>query len=438
MSLLAWTNQLPDNWEAMPLRSVASYVVSNVDKVPNDDEIPVRLCNYTDVYNNEFITPTLDFMHATASEAEIVKFGLAVDDVLITKDSESWDDIGVPALVRETAGDLVCGYHLALVRPFGQKMDGAFLFRCLQAKPVQVQLELAANGVTRFGIPKFEIGTVRLPIPPLPQQRAIADYLDRETACLDALVAAKERALNLLAEKHQSLITRAVTRGLDSSAPLRDSGIPWLGEVPAHWEIWKIGHTASVGNGSTPSRSNPAYWSDGTIPWLNSSVVNQYEVTSADQFVTETAVRECHLPLVRSGSVLVAITGQGKTRGQAVVLSRDATINQHLAYVSPDPSRLEPWFLRWTLLSAYEFLRSISDDAGGTKGALTCEEVANIRVPIPPIGEQRAIAASVAKGTATLEKLRTAIESTSALLKERRATLIAAAVTGRIDISATS
>ena len=162
--------------------------------------------------------------------------------------------------------------------------------------------------------------------------------------------------------------------------------------------------------------------------------MNQYEVTSADQFVTETAVRECHLPLVKSGSVLVAITGQGKTRGQAVVLSLDATINQHLAYVSPDPSRLDPWFLRWTLLSAYEFLRSISDDAGGTKGALTCEEVANIRVPIPPIGEQRAIAASVAKGTATLEKLRTAIERTSALLKERRTTLIAAAVTGLINI----
>ena len=171
MSLLAWIDQLPNNWEAKPLRSVADYVVSNVDKVPDDDEIPVRLCNYTDVYNNEFITPALDFMQATASEAEIAKFGLAVDDVIITKDSESWDDIGVPALVQETTGGLVCGYHLALLRPFKQKMDGAFLFRCLQAKPVRVQLELAANGVTRFGIPKSEIGTMRLPVPPLPQQR---------------------------------------------------------------------------------------------------------------------------------------------------------------------------------------------------------------------------------------------------------------------------
>ena len=227
----------PTTWEAKPLRSAADYVVSNVDKVPDDDEIPVRLCNYTDVYNNEFITPALDFMQATASEAEIAKFGLTVDDVIITKDSESWDDIGVPALVQEN-------YRRSCVRlsprsssPL-QTEDG----RCLSV-PVPpgkgrsgCSLSWRPMGVTRFGIPKSEIGTMRLPVPPLPQQRAIADYLDRETARLDALVAAKERVLGLLAEKRRALITRAVTRGLDPSVPLRDSGIPWLGEIPAHWE----------------------------------------------------------------------------------------------------------------------------------------------------------------------------------------------------------
>ena len=237
MTLLAWTDDLPDNWEAKPLRSVADYVVSNVDKVSTDEEVPVRLCNYSDVYHNEFITLALDFMQATASEAEIAKFGVTVDDVIITKDSESWDDIGVPALVRETGHNLVCGYHLALLRPLEEKMAGAFLFRSLQAKPVRAQLELAANGITRFGIPKSGIGTMRVPVPPLPQQRAITDYLDRETAHLDALVAVKERVLALLAEKRRALITRAVTRGLDPDVPLRDSGIPWLGEIPAHWRM---------------------------------------------------------------------------------------------------------------------------------------------------------------------------------------------------------
>ena len=141
MSHLAWVNSLPKSWEVKPLRATTDYVVSNVDKLSVDHEIPVRLCNYTDVYNNDFISMSLGFMQATATEDEIEKFGLQVGDVVITKDSESWDDIGVPALVRETANDLVCGYHLALLRPRRHQLAGAFLFRCLQAKPICVQLE---------------------------------------------------------------------------------------------------------------------------------------------------------------------------------------------------------------------------------------------------------------------------------------------------------
>ena len=273
-----------------------------------------------------------------------------------------------------------------------------------------------------------------VPVPERSRQCLIADYLDRETARLDALVATKQHVLGLLAEKRRALITCAVTRGLDPDAPLRDSAIPWLGEIPTHWGIWKLGHFASVGNGSTPSRSNGEYWIEGTIPWLNSSIVNQYEATKADQFVTHIALQERHLPMVKSGSVLVAITGQGKTRGQAVVLSFDATINQHLAYISPDHSRLDPWFLRWIFFSAYEFLRSISDDAGGTKGALTCEDVANFRVPVPPMDEQRTIVAHIANETSKLDELHTATERTMVLLRERRTALIAAAVTGLTNV----
>ena len=278
------------------------------------------------------------------------------------------------------------------------------------------------------------IGNMSVPVPERCQQCDIADYLDRETARLDALLEAKERVLELLAEKRRALITRAVTRGLDADAPFRNSGIHWLGEIPAHWETWKLGHLASVGNGSTPNRGDSAYWTEGTIPWLNSSVVNQYEATKADQFVTDLALRECHLPLVKSGSVLVAITGQGKTRGRAVVLSFDATINQHLAYISPDHARLNPWFLRWTLLSAYEYLRSISDASGGTKGALTCEDIANTRVPVPPIDEQRGIVAHITNKTSKLDRLRAATKKTAALLRERRTALVSAAVTGLIDV----
>ena len=163
-------------------------------------------------------------------------------------------------------------------------------------------------------------------------------------------------------------------------------------------------------------------------------MVNQDEVTDADQFVTDIAFRECHLPLVQLGSILVGITGQGKTRGQAVVLSIAATINQHMAFIMPEHDRVDSWFLRWVFFAAYDYLRNISDDAGGTKGALTCEEVATFKVPLPPLEEQRAIVAHIAAKTARLDALAAATERTIALLKERRAALIAAAVTGQLQI----
>ncbi len=271
-------------------------------------------------------------------------------------------------------------------------------------------------------------------VPPLGHQRSIAAYLDHETVRLDALTAEEESVVNLLAEKRDALITRAASRGLDPSVRLRDSDVPWLGPIPAHWDVWKLGHAASIGNGSTPRRGNADYWDAGTIPWLNSSIVNEEEATKADQFVTRMALQECHLPLVEPGSVLMAITGQGKTRGRAVVLSFPATINQHLAYVTSDPSVLNPWFLRWTLLSAYGFLRCISDSAGGTKGALTCEDVANLRVPVPPMDEQLAVVGHIAKAVRAIDDLYRVVGEGIDLLKERRRATIAAAVTGRVAL----
>ncbi|MCK6572455.1 restriction endonuclease subunit S [Myxococcota bacterium] len=299
-----------------------------------------------------------------------------------------------------------------------------------------LDLNRLSQSAAQPGISAEEVSNVLLAVPPLEEQRAMSAYLKSETTRLDALVTAKQRVLDLLAEKRKAIIAAAVTRGLDPKVKLRDSGVPWLGEIPAHWELWKVGHLAKVGNGSTPERDKVAYWSEGSFPWLNSSVVNHEEVTSSDQFVTDAALRECHLPRLRPGTVLVAITGQGKTRGQAVVLSIEATINQHMAFVAPDPALVDAWFLRWSFHRAYDYLRSISDDAGGTKGALTCEDVAGLRIPVPPPDEQRTIVEHIARETAKLDAVRAATERTIALLKERRSALIAAAVTGELDVGA--
>ncbi|MFB1480529.1 restriction endonuclease subunit S [Corallococcus sp. RDP092CA] len=331
-----------------------------------------------------------------------------------------------PVTINQDIKALVCG----------QPILPEFLHAVLagQAEWLLSQADSSAHGTKKLEtevLQRFEV-----PCPPLDLQRRIIAAMRAQAMGLDEVVAAKQRVLDLLAEKRKAIIATAVTRGLDPKVKLRDSGVPWLGVTPAHWELWKVGHLAKVGNGSTPERDKVAYWSEGSFPWLNSSVVNQEEVTSSDQFVTDAALRECHLPRLRPGTVLVAITGQGKTRGQAVVLSIEATINQHMAFVAPDPALVDAWFLRWSFYRAYDYLRSISDDAGGTKGALTCEDVAGLRIPVPPPDEQRTIVEHIARETAQLDAVRAATERTIALLKERRSALIAAAVTGQLDVGA--
>ena len=131
---VSWLGDVPEHWEVRRQRNVVEMRVSNIDKHLKEGEtLPVRLCNYVDVYKNERITDWISFMRATATPGEIERFRLQVGDVLITKDLEAWSDIGVPALVEYTASDLVCGYHLALLRPRRGVLDGSYLLSALQS-----------------------------------------------------------------------------------------------------------------------------------------------------------------------------------------------------------------------------------------------------------------------------------------------------------------
>ena len=420
-----WAKTLPPSWEAKPLKAVATCFVSSVDKIPEDGERPVRLCNYTDVYNHEFITLGLDFMQSTATADEARKFGLQVNDVVITKDSESWDDIAVPALVKETADDLVCGYHLAVLRPMPQQMHGPYLLRCLQAKSIRVHLELASTGVTRFGLPKDEIGKVLLPVPPLPQQRAIAEYLDHETARVDALVAAKKRLLGQLAEKRRSLVTHAVTRGLNSNTPLRDSGIPWLGQIPAHWPLFRAKFLWR-------EQSLPVRDEDEMVTCFRDGQVTLRKNRREEGFTN--AVKELGYQGIRSGQLVLhsmdAFAGaigvsdsEGKCTPEYIICNavRDDVFNPYFGFL-----------LRVMALNG--FIQASCTAVRERAPRIHFSDFGDMFFPLPPVGEQRAIIAHIAAETAKVDKLRVAAERTIALLKERRAALIAAAVTGKMSV----
>lgn len=273
-------------------------------------------------------------------------------------------------------------------------------------------------------------------VPPLREQAAIVRFLDYVDRRIRRYIRAKQKLIRLLAEQKQAIIHRAVTRGLDPNVRLKPSSVEWLGDVPEHWEVRQIGHFSAVGNGSTPSRGNAAYWAGGTYPWLNSSKVNAGAIAASDQFVTEAALRECHLPRVPPGSVLVAITGQGKTRGTSAVLTIEATINQHIAFITPRrrDKIAAPKYLQKFLVAAYSELRRMSDDSGSTKGALTCEDLRHFRVLLPPTEEQQRIVQWAEDATAEVESALRLAKREIDLLREYRTRLIADVVTGKLDV----
>ena len=212
---LDWLGQVPEHWQVRRVANIADMRVSNVDKHVREGEEPVRLCNYVDVYHNDRIREDISFMTATAKRAEIQRFRMAVGDVLLTKDSEDWKDIGVPALVEYAGDDLVCGYHLAMLRPSDAFLDSGYLFRALGDSRVAWQFRVAANGVTRYGLSQNAISSIRIPLPPLPEQRAIARYLDDADRRIQRHISTTKRQIDLLREYRTRLIADVVTGKLD-------------------------------------------------------------------------------------------------------------------------------------------------------------------------------------------------------------------------------
>lgn len=228
---LDWLPEVPEHWEVKPLKQMAKVRLSGVDKHSIDGEQPILLCNYTDVYNNDFITGEIGFMRATASKVESDAFTLEAGDVLITKDSEAPDDIAVPALVRENLDGVLCGYHLALIRPNTTSIVGEYLFRALSEVSVSRQFHISATGVTRFGISKHHIKNALVPLPTLSEQMEICRQISKETKIINATVKRAQREIELIREYRTRLISDVVTgkldvRGVDLPEPERTGPSP--------------------------------------------------------------------------------------------------------------------------------------------------------------------------------------------------------------------
>jgi len=204
-----WLGEIPEHWEVKKLKYVASANPSNIDKKSKDNEEVVLLCNYVDVYKNEFINSELTFMNATAGEDQIRKFILEKGDVIATKDSETPDDIATPALVVEDFDKVVCGYHLTHIKP--KSINGEYLFRYFQTNYLNSYFKVSTNGVTRYGLGVDKFNSALIINPSKLEQTAIVKHIETETARINAKITKTKKIITLQKEYRTALISEAVT-----------------------------------------------------------------------------------------------------------------------------------------------------------------------------------------------------------------------------------
>ena len=363
------------------------------------------------------------------------EYELHPGDVLVSR-ANTRELVGSAAVVPEgIRGKLLLCDKLFRLRP-ASELNPQFLTYFLRTPAARFQYERDATGASGSmqNIGQETIKDLSLPLPQAEDQASIASFLNAQCARIDALLEKKLALIETLKEERFAAISHSVVEGLNGDIVSRVPNQSWLRQLPQHWQVQRVKFVARIGNGSTPSRDDSTYWTDGSYPWLNSSVVNQEVVTEAEQFVTPAALAECHLPIIDPPAVLVGITGQGRTRGMATTLAFQATINQHIAYVKPDESQVDARYLRRVFDAAYAYLRSESDGGGSTKGAITCEQIAEMPVPVPPLMEQVEIALHIERAVARIDAMLAKTQAAIDRLSEYRTALITAAVTGQIDV----
>jgi type I restriction enzyme S subunit len=426
-----WLGEIPAHWDVKRLKSLGDIRPSNIDKKTVDDQHPVRLCNYTDVYYRDLITEDIEFMEATATPEQIRRFELRAGDVIITKDSESADDIAVAAFVPGDLPGVVCGYHLALIRPIS-KIDGRYLFRAFAATPLSGQFEISARGITRYGLSYAAIADAFMLVPPLSEQRAIAAFLDRKTGEIDALIAKKRELIARLQEQRSAIISHAVTRGLNPDAPMKDSGIEWLGEIPVAWDVVRLKYVSpfvTVGIVVTPAK----YYENEGIPCLRSLNIKPGYISDDNLvFISPESNELLEKSKIYRGDLVIVRTGQPGTA--AVVDERfDGANCIDLIIVRKSPEFLSDYVMR---VANSDFAKTQYSrlSSGAIQQHFNIGMASNLLIPLPPLPVQHDVVNYLTEQTERIDDLIAKAEETITRLQEYRAALISAAVTGRIDV----
>lgn len=334
--------------------------------------------------------------------------------------------------VNYASGQFWASEHAIVVDPRGDAN-----VRWLGELLGSMNLNQYSQSAAQPGLAVDFIANLEIPVPPETEQLGIAAFLERKTGHIDRLVAAKQRLLELLAEKRRALITHAVTRGLDPNAPLRDSGLPWLGHIPAHWSLERLRfHLSGIEQGWSPQCDNaPA--DDGEWGVMRAGCVNGWDFDPTENKRLPDSLEPIPAYEIQSGDVLMSRANTTALLGSTALVGPirpKLMLCDKLYRLNVDEARLSKSYLVTFLKSAagrHEFERDASG-ASSSMQNIGQDSVRNVSLPVPPMNEQLEVDSHVRMQTKRLDDIRSATEHTITLLKERRAALIAAAVTGQL------
>lgn len=383
---IEWLGEIPSHWDISKVKNEFSVKPSNVNKKSEEGEEEVKLCNYVDVYYNDFITNDINFMTATAKEHEINKFQLRIGDVIITKDSEDPFDIGVPACVKETQEKLLCGYHLSMMRTINNKIDGEFLFWSLSDSYIASQLFREATGVTRWAIASRHIKNASIAFPPFLEQKAIVDFLDRAIARIDRIISVKEEQLDGLNTLLIAKMQEATLKGLDKSTNFKKVDSEWIESIPDHWSAQKVKRICTVFRGKFTHRprNDPRFY-NGKYPFIQTG-----SITNTKKYIYEYTQTLNELGLSVSqmfpkGTLCMTIAGN---IGDLAILNFDACFPDSIVGFNPS------WNVDLDFLYyQFEAIKQdfLSTAIVTTQMNLNINRIGNVNCYLPPLEEQKQI-----------------------------------------------
>lgn len=417
---VGWLGEVPAHWEMTPLKHLAEFVNGDAFKPADWAESGIPIIRIQNLNGGD----EFNYFDGKVEERYLVREG----DLLFGWSGNRGTSFG--PFVWRKEGIHALNQHIFRVVPF--LIDKNDLYWVLKA--VTAHVEDQAHGIIGMvHVTKGDLGSIKVPVPTPEEQTAIATFLGRETAKIDALVAEQEKLMALLKEKRQAVISHAVTKGLDPNVPMKDSGVEWLGDVPAHWSVHPLKYLVRMQSGGTPSKANPEFWG-GVIPWASAKDMKVDILERTQHHITEFALACSAASLVPMEALVVVVRGMILAHTFPVAqLAGPLSINQDLKALIPC-HEITSDFLAWTLRGlARETLDRVSEAGHGTC-ALRMEDWVSMTLPVPPVQEQVEI---VRQLVCTLKRLGDlVVESQGAigLLQERRAALISAAVTGKIDV----